>query len=283
MKKKYCLLFACSFFIHVSYSQWIQTGNNIYNTNTGFVGIGVTNPVVKLDVNGSVQSRRIEFLDFNRGHYNGDRVRLYRDDPEGDYALLKLQLGDENQAEFQIGYVDHQSGKWVKNLSIHNNNVLQLGDNELDSRIVGRIGNNRTFGFHINRWGGKYEWTIGSKNGEISMMNLERNTNGRVLLAVNGGMHSKEINVNLNYPAPDYVFEESYELLPLKEVEAYIKKYRHLPEIPAGRILEKQGINVAEMEMGLLKKVEELTLYIIKMEKEIALIRQQCGSIKGKF
>lgn len=87
-------------------------------------------------------------------------------------------------------------------------------------------------------------------------------------LTVNGTIHTKEVKVDLNIPVPDYVFANDYKLKTLNEVEAYIKANRHLPEIPSARELEKKGLMLAEMNMSLLKKIEELTLYLIQIEKE---------------
>jgi hypothetical protein len=85
-------------------------------------------------------------------------------------------------------------------------------------------------------------------------------------LTVNGKIHSKEVRVDLSIPAPDYVFEENYSLTPLDEVKAYIAQYKHLPEVPSAREMEKEGVNVGGMEMILLKKIEEMTLYMIEMK-----------------
>lgn len=87
-------------------------------------------------------------------------------------------------------------------------------------------------------------------------------------LAVNGTIHSKEVKVDLTVPAPDYVFANDYKLKSLQEVENYIKENSHLPEIPSAQEFEKNGINVSEMNMALLKKVEELTLYAIEQQKK---------------
>ncbi|WDF60823.1 tail fiber protein [Flavobacterium sp. KACC 22758] len=86
-------------------------------------------------------------------------------------------------------------------------------------------------------------------------------------LTVNGTIHSSEVKVDLNFSAPDYVFTNDYKLRSLKEVEKYIKENSHLPEIPSAKEFEKNGINVSEMNMALLKKVEELTLYSIEQQK----------------
>jgi hypothetical protein len=87
-------------------------------------------------------------------------------------------------------------------------------------------------------------------------------------LTVKGKIHAQEIKVDLlGVLVPDYVFASDYKLKTLQEVETYINKNSHLPEIPSAKEFEKNGVLLAEMNMNLLKKVEELTLYAIEQEK----------------
>ncbi|QLE02057.1 hypothetical protein HX109_11005 [Galbibacter sp. BG1] len=88
-------------------------------------------------------------------------------------------------------------------------------------------------------------------------------------LTVNGTMHAKEVKIDINVPAPDYVFEEDYKLRSLKELKKYIEIYGHLPEIPSAEEIAEEGISVGEMNMLLLKKIEELTLYILIMKQKL--------------
>ncbi len=88
-------------------------------------------------------------------------------------------------------------------------------------------------------------------------------------LAVNGTIRSKEVKVEAG-PWPDYVFKPAYRLRPIREVEAYISQNGHLPEVPSAKEVTKEGIGLGEMNGKLLKKVEELTLYIIQLKKENA-------------
>ncbi|MBK9577113.1 MAG: hypothetical protein IPO40_08570 [Fibrobacteres bacterium] len=67
----------------------------------------------------------------------------------------------------------------------------------------------------------------------------------------------------------DYVFEPDYKLAPLSEVEAYTKTHKHLPEVPSASEIEKNGLDLAQMNLLLLKKVEELTLHTIELEKRM--------------
>ena len=92
-------------------------------------------------------------------------------------------------------------------------------------------------------------------------------TNPDALLAVKGTIHAQEVKVDLSVPGPDYVFEPTYDLKPLAEIETYIKENKHLPEVPSAKEMEKNGVQLGEMNMLLLKKVEELTLYVIELKK----------------
>jgi hypothetical protein len=94
-------------------------------------------------------------------------------------------------------------------------------------------------------------------------------TNPDAKLAVKGTIHAEEVKVDLNVQGPDYVFEPTYNLKPLSEIETYIKANKHLPEVPSAKEMEANGINLSEMNMLLLKKVEELTLLLIQQEKRI--------------
>ncbi len=93
-------------------------------------------------------------------------------------------------------------------------------------------------------------------------------------LAVKGDIHAEEVRVDLNVPGPDYVFEEDYDLPSLSSVQNHIRKYRHLPGIPPAKVMEANGIEVGKMNMLLLKKVEELTLYVIQQEGKITELRE---------
>ncbi|MGQ7855278.1 hypothetical protein ACUN24_13670 [Pedobacter sp. WC2501] len=92
--------------------------------------------------------------------------------------------------------------------------------------------------------------------------------NPQETLSVNGNIRAKEIKVEgANWP--DYVFEEGYNVETLKELERYIKANKHLPEIPSVAQVEKEGIQLGEMNKLLLKKIEELTMHLIDKENQL--------------
>lgn len=87
-------------------------------------------------------------------------------------------------------------------------------------------------------------------------------------LAVDGNILAKEINVKTDITVPDYVFEPDYELNSLAYIADYVKTNKHLPEIPSAKEIKRNGLDLAEMNLLLLKKVEELTLHAIENEKK---------------
>ncbi|SHN30283.1 hypothetical protein [Mucilaginibacter sp. OK098] len=94
------------------------------------------------------------------------------------------------------------------------------------------------------------------------------------LLTVNGTIHSKSVVVDANI-FPDYVFTPTYRLPSLTEVKAYIAQNHHLPDMPSAAEVEKNGLNLGEMNKVLVQKVEELTLYLIQQNKQVAELNKQ--------
>jgi hypothetical protein len=107
-------------------------------------------------------------------------------------------------------------------------------------------------------------------------------TNPDALLTVNGTIHAKEVKIDLSGSFADYVFEKNYSLKPLSEVHLYIKDNGHLPDIPSAEDVKKNGMNVADMQVKLLQKVEELTLYAIDQQKRIEALEKELREVKNK-
>src|SRR5690606_7391977 len=99
---------------------------------------------------------------------------------------------------------------------------------------------------------------------------------------VKGTIHTQEVRVNMNNWS-DYVFEDDYDLPSLSEVERYIKKYKHLPEVPSASEVMENGIQLGEMNAILLKKIEELTLHMIAQEKELQKLRDENETIRHDY
>ena len=134
-----------------------------------------------------------------------------------------------------------------------------------------RIGDDTVGSFHI---GYKY-WSTGEwitrfyvhNNGKVGI----GTTSPDAKLTVKGDIHAEEVKVDLSVPGPDYVFKEDYPLKSLEEVQTYIRQHGHLPNIPSAKTMEEEGIDLGEMNMKLLEKIEELTLYSLEQEHQLKL------------
>jgi hypothetical protein len=228
---------------------------NQYNTRftilqNGNVGIGTSSPNAKLNVNGVITAGDFASVSSLRGALNNYTNLLLggaiRDNGNGSYTVT----GDGGSNYFSAIRMDNQGGN-VGSISFYN------------GATVG--GNNYTLS-NAALAGYQRMTIVGDKVG-IGTANPD------ALLTVNGTVHAKEIKIDLSIPVPDYVFEKSYKLKSLKEVELYIKENKHLPEVSSATVMQKEGVNIAELNMKLLQKVEELTLYVIEQNKEIQKLK----------
>ena len=106
-------------------------------------------------------------------------------------------------------------------------------------------------------------------------------TVGSYKLAVEGTIGAREVKITTDAWA-DFVFEDDYNLMSLKELESFIQENKHLPEIPTTAEVKENGIPVGEMNSKLLQKIEELTLYIIKLNEENENIKKEIEKLKLK-
>tara|TARA_R100000935_G_scaffold1847_3_gene5564 strand:+ start:23992 stop:24456 length:465 start_codon:yes stop_codon:yes gene_type:complete len=133
---------------------------------------------------------------------------------------------------------------------------------------------------------GNYK-NISEKNGKIGI----GTNNPDELLTVKGKIHTQEVLVDLNGAvAPDYVFEwyaegtstlkPTYQLLSLAALEEFVTKHKHLPNVPSASTLEKEGLSLKEMNLLLLEKVEELTLYTLQQQKELEVLKEKLSELE---
>jgi hypothetical protein len=149
-----------------------------------------------------------------------------------------------------------------------------------------------TFGFQFTNTASNYgRFFINTRGSDGALERMTITENGNIgigtslpdtKLTVKGVVHTNEVRVDVNSPIEvgDYVFDKNYNLLTLPEVESYINENKHLPEVPSANQMVDEGLNLKEMNLLLLKKVEELTLHLIEQnkineaqEKEIAELK----------
>ena len=109
-------------------------------------------------------------------------------------------------------------------------------------------------------------------SGEIEVADLNSNS-----INVNS-LNAKDIQMDM-HGAADYVFDENYNLKSLSEVESYVNEHKHLPGMPSAAEMDANGVSVSKMSNLLLEKVEELTLHMIKLEKENAALKAKVESL----
>jgi len=137
--------------------------------------------------------------------------------------------------------------------------------------------------------------TIGVPTSAISSYML--NVNGTVnigtpfattspyMLTVNGRIGAREIKVSIQNPWPDYVFNKNYKLQSLENVEAYIIKNNHLPNIPATEDLKKEecGLDLAQMQGMQMEKIEEIYLHLIELNKQVKELKKENELLKQQL
>lgn len=192
----------------------------------------------------------------------------------------------------KIRFADYSSGgnTWYswKSILDSGNDIIYEGNNEESaitgySKIIGRSSDGI-----LHLMAGTHDGSIYlnyNKNGNIYLANQGGNVGigtlntGNWKLSVNGNIRAKEIKVETGWS--DFVFYDSYKLPTLKEVEEHIKEKGHLQGIPSAKEVEENGIFLGEMDAKLLQKIEELTLYTIQQEKEIARQSKEIEALKS--
>jgi hypothetical protein len=255
----------------------------------GMLGIGTNNPSQKLDVVGNINmagatGRRIfmggaggstfgiayDAINPNYGiFYTEGEPDFVSISPNGDATTGVMNvLGNGNVG---IGVKNPVSPLHIKSA---NDGILTLqstDDTWLYTQWVSSTGQRKAW---VGLDGGLKSFNINVENGTDKIIfnggNVGIGTSSPdEKLTVKGKIHSQEVKVDMAGPlVPDYVFADDYLLKSLPEIESYIKEYNHLPEMPSANEIEKNGLLLAEMNMRLLKKVEELTLYAIEQEKK---------------
>lgn len=272
--------------------------------NDGNVGIGTTIPSEKLEVKTSSATHAIFKGNFSgiQGiqieRESGDNIRLvtnYSGYGGGLESSSKLRFAVNGNNINSPAVVIDELGRIGIGTSYTSNGILTVnGDGyggiriendvfgkEASMRFRSKSSSGNTYHADISTFHNGANGFIGIKSphnnfpgaGYKFIVNNLGNvgigtTNPDSKLTVKGNIHAEEVKVDLSVPGPDYVFKQGYELRSLEEVQNYIKDHGHLPNIPSAHEMEANGIQLGEMNMKLLEKIEELTLYIIELESQ---------------
>ncbi len=278
-------------------------------TSSGNVGVGVQNPSEKLEVDGTIRAQEHLKVDGNLYVTGSAEVMgqvqffdtLYLKEVPliGEKDIHPdIIVKDSNGMVKRMVYSDYIGLPYEPRLCFHETrptwasvSAAQLGGGEFDlgniyttCANVGIGTNSPIFNLDVAKSGRFRERLLISSGNSPAAADLHvrtstTNTSARLLLVENterkllqldnsGMLRAREIKVDMqNWP--DYVFKKEYTLLPLHEVESFIKENGHLPNVPSAEELEEDGLNLAESNRMLMEKVEELTLYLIEQNKRI--------------
>lgn len=156
-----------------------------------------------------------------------------------------------------------------KNLIIGNDAYLTDIDNANMVGIYG-IQNSDRAGIRLGSDGGY----IFGDNGKIGIGTL----NPTYKLTVKGDILASKVRVVEYSAIPDYVFEEDYDLQSIDEAYNYVNTHKHLPDVPSASEIEETNLDLAEMNIVLLKKVEEQFLYIVQLNERIKALEQKISA-----
>ncbi|MCD6066202.1 MAG: hypothetical protein K0S33_1028 [Bacteroidetes bacterium] len=124
----------------------------------------------------------------------------------------------------------------------------------------------------------KTHMRIGASLGQVIIGEKTSQTHGSnpaTKLMIDGNVVCKELFVTAPGDWADYVFDKKYALMPLDEVESYVNENHHLPNVPSASEIEQKGVGMYEMSRIHMEKIEELTLYIIELKKEMEQLKEQ--------
>lgn len=316
--------------------QTFATGTNLTNAgsrplslqlNGGRVGVGTTNPLLKLDIetnatNDGIRTKQTgtTAASFNLESVTGRRWALFSTGSGNSEGAGNFGLYDYSGGGYRM-FVNGSTGNTgfgtitPRQMLNVNNGALLLsgavpgfGGPQLLFSDNATVTPNGRWAIEYNAIGGLNFWTpwnpsgpVGSAgnyslflrdDGKIGMGATNdpgdgnfcaSAFNGNYRLYVNGGILTTKVKV-ANYCSAswaDYVFAPDYALTPLADVETYIKEHSHLPNIPSAMDIEKEGLDIADMQSKQMAKIEELTLYMIGMKKEIDELKKQNAALQA--
>jgi hypothetical protein len=193
-------------------------------------------------------------------HVTENRVGIGTNNPQASFHVLNnLLMTRSNNTEI---------------FKVNSTGLLRLTTDGIDNNFRGFYINNGNNDFFALTQSNMYYNGKFTLKGDLVIK--DNNNDVQYRLYQDGLIRAREVKVDLSIIPPDYVFEAGYKLMPLKELDKYIKENKHLPRIPSAKAMQDEnGIQVGYMQLLLLEKVEELTLYLLQLKEENEWLKQR--------
>ena len=257
----------------------VRTGGDdrVFVTESGNVGINTSLPSAKLQVHASSGGENLRIyaptgglIQFTSGIVTSQLLKGFLDVEGNDFRIgtnsannngnFIVRVNGTNRVIVDpIGTVNMPAGI---DAGLASNGLLMLGDVG-SSNIV--MDNNEII---ARNNGGTSTLILQNDGGSVRIGNVSVPSGYK--FAVNGRMICEELKVKVASTGwPDYVFDDKYKLPSLDELKNFIAENKHLPNIPSAAEVEKNGLEIGDMQKRMMEKIEELTLYILQQQKEI--------------
>ena len=267
--------------------------NNVFPLPSGNVGIGTTSPSEKLEVNGTIKSTKLKINFAN--NFSGNVLEIK------DNQNFKIEFGVNQSSGYSgMNWTDRNNVTRSEHFFYDNGKYVLVYRNKNNQEFFSLSGDTSDYGNFIHMPQSNSRIVIGDygnylfadwhklvvKEGSAMIEgNILTNSNVGIgtssfvdgadtyRLSVDGRVRAHAVKVYTDWA--DFVFEKNYNLPSIEEVEKFINENGHLENIPSAKNVEKNGIELGEMNKLLLQKIEELTLYIIELKKDIDILKSK--------
>ena len=251
---------------NVYINRYTPSANVIMTASSGKVGIGTDDPKEKLHIMGAI-----------RGDRTAGQLKI-----KTNYGHVYVGPTSETTMNFNTDLNRYVFDKPIFNnsgvYSASNGTNLTLQTNFTPRLTILRNNGNIGIGITAPEYKLDVSGTIRSPRLYATDQICIGTNQSDYALDVNGTIRANEILVTSG--SADFVFAEDYNLRSLSEVQQFIQEHKHLPEIQSAEQMEKNGVSVNELQIQLLQKIEELTLYLIQQEQTIQDLKQQIEQLK---
>jgi hypothetical protein len=241
-----------------SKATWSSAINKIYsNCPDVNVGIGTSTPAYKLQVIGSSYSSSFKTESIIIGNVTNPSSKL----TINSNSIKAFEINYTSETDYSFATQFNVNRGLTKAIAVNNSstgseNFVVYGDGTVNTRRV-------NISSEMN-------------NEQAGTLFMIQNAERKVFQVDNNGLvHARKMILDVLDNWPDYVFEKEYNLMPLNELEKYINKNKHLPNVPSEKEVLINGADLAEMNKILLQKIEELTLYLLEQNKKIEALEKK--------